>query len=73
MLLQNIGVNAGWVNVTISTVFFVDQNNIGLRKVVDGLNVERWLQRVARTIPKTSYSHKQFPIVPAFAATIHKA
>lgn len=73
MLLQNIDVDAGWVNGTIATIFFVDELNIGLKKSNNGVEVERWIQRVTRTVPKTSYSRKQFPIVPAFAATIHKA
>jgi ATP-dependent exoDNAse (exonuclease V) alpha subunit len=53
--------------------FFVDEHNIGLRKVVNRTNIERWIQRISRTVPRTSYSRKQFPIIPAFAATIHKA
>jgi hypothetical protein len=41
MLLQNIDVTGGWVNGTIATIFFVDELNIGLRKVVNGTNIER--------------------------------
>ncbi|KAL0146197.1 hypothetical protein V8B55DRAFT_1321592, partial [Mucor lusitanicus] len=32
-----------------------------------------WIQRISRSIPGTSYVQTQFPIVPAFATTIHKA
>lgn len=73
MLLHNVDVNAGWVNGTIASVFFADEHNIGLRKSVNGQVVERWIHRITRTVPRTNYSRKQFPIVPAFAATIHKA
>lgn len=73
MLLQNIDVDAGWVNGTIATVFYVDDLNVGLRKNIAGNIIERWIPRITRTVPRTSYSRKQLPIIPAFAATIHKA
>lgn len=73
MLLRNVDVSAGWVNGTIASVFYADDHNIGLRKTVDGQIKERWIHRITRTVPRTNYSRKQFPIVPAFAATIHKA
>ncbi|KAI8635832.1 hypothetical protein BD408DRAFT_331498, partial [Parasitella parasitica] len=32
-----------------------------------------WLQRISRQVPGTSYVRIQFPIIPAFASTIHKS
>lgn len=48
-------------------------SNVGLRKNIAGNIIERWIPRITRTVPRTSYSRKQFPIIPAFASTIHKA
>ncbi|KAI8635801.1 hypothetical protein BD408DRAFT_319010, partial [Parasitella parasitica] len=32
-----------------------------------------WVQRISRQVPGTSYVRTQFPIIPAFASTIHKS
>jgi ATP-dependent exoDNAse (exonuclease V) alpha subunit len=73
MLLQNINVHAGWVNGTIATIFTINDNNIGIKKEVDGELQRYWVQRVSRTVPRTNYTRNQFPLFPASARTIHKA
>ncbi|KAL9536807.1 hypothetical protein PS6_011811, partial [Mucor atramentarius] len=67
------------INGTIATIFEVDEDNIGLKKYANNGDEESdeeqlyWIQRVSRQVPGTSYARLQFPIVPAFATTIHKA
>lgn len=74
MLIQNLHVSSGWVNGTIAQVKEIDEENILLSKISnDGDEVTLWVQRITRSVPGTSYLRSQFPIVPAFASTIHKA
>lgn len=74
MLIQNLNVSQGWVNGTIAVIEFIEEENICLRKhLSDGSDSIYWIQRVSRQVPNTSYTRSQFPIVPAFASTIHKA
>lgn len=78
MLLQNLNTSQGWVNGTIALVEYIEDENICLKKAVihkDGYEEEKiyWIQRITRHIPGTSYTRSQFPIVPAFASTIHKS
>lgn len=71
MLIQNLNIPKGWVNRTIATIDETDEENICLKKSENEDCI--WIQRISRTIPGTSYVRSQFPIVPAFATTIHKA
>lgn len=78
MLIQNLNVNLGWVNGTLATVEFVEEENICLKRTIrdeydNPKEVIYWVQRITRQVPGTSYTRSQFPIVPAFASTIHKA
>ncbi|CEP08961.1 hypothetical protein, partial, partial [Parasitella parasitica] len=73
MLIQNLQVSRGWVNGTLAKVLEVDEENILLAKLAGGGEETLWIQRISRSIPGTSYVRTQFPIVPAFATTIHKA
>lgn len=74
MLLQNLQVSHGWVNGTLAKILEVDEENILLLKHGSDNNEQSlWIQRISRSIPGTSYVRSQFPIVPAFATTIHKA
>lgn len=78
MLIQNLNTAHGWVNGTIATIEFIEDDNICLKKIIrnsDGLEEEKiyWIQRITRQVPGTSYTRSQFPIVPAFASTIHKS
>ncbi|CEP09984.1 hypothetical protein, partial, partial [Parasitella parasitica] len=78
MLLQNMNVRLGWVNGTIACVVEVDEDNICLKKFTENDEVHGeeqlyWIQRISRQVPGTSYVRSQFPIIPAFASTIHKA
>lgn len=76
MVIQNLNVSQGWVNGTVATVADIDENNICLRKT-GGIDDEDedsyWVQRISRQVPGTSYIRTQFPIIPAFASTIHKS
>ncbi|KAG1048086.1 hypothetical protein G6F43_009501 [Rhizopus delemar] len=45
----------------------------GMKQEAEGTQESLWIQRISRSIPGTSYVRTQFPIVPAFATTIHKA
>jgi ATP-dependent exoDNAse (exonuclease V) alpha subunit len=71
--IQNMDVSLGWVNGTIVTVCEVESQNICLEKERDSVISRYWIQPIRRTVPKTGYTRKQFPIVPTFATTIHKA
>ncbi|CEP15476.1 hypothetical protein, partial, partial [Parasitella parasitica] len=78
MLIQNLNVSLGWVNGTIATIFEIDEDNIGLKKYDDNNDTDEneqlyWIQRISRQVAGTSYARTQFPILPAFASTIHKA
>jgi hypothetical protein len=73
MLLQNLNIQAGCVNGTIATIFAINDNNIGIEKLIDHEIHRYWIHRVSRTVPKTNLTRRQFPVLPAFACTIHKA
>lgn len=74
MLIQNLNVSLGWVNGTIAAIEYIEEENICLRKhLPDGGDSIYWIQRVSRQVPNTSYTRTQFPIIPAFASTIHKS
>ena len=74
MLIQILQVSRGWVNGTLARVSEVDEENILLvKQEAEGTQESLWIQRISRSIPGTSYVRIQFPIVPAFATTIHKA
>lgn len=74
MLIHNLNVALGWVNGTIAAVEYIEEENICLRKrLPEGGDSMYWIQRVSRQVPNTSYTRTQFPIVPAFASTIHKS
>lgn len=74
MLIQNLHVSSGWVNGTIAQVKEIEEENVLLSKEgPDGDEMTLWVQRISRSVPGTSYLRSQFPIVPAFASTIHKA
>lgn len=74
MLIHNLNVSQGWVNGTIALVEYMEDENICLsKKLDDGSDSIYWIQRISRQVPNTSYTRTQFPIVPAFASTIHKS
>ncbi|KAG1637987.1 hypothetical protein G6F44_009149 [Rhizopus delemar] len=74
MLIQILQVSRGWVNGTLARVSEVDEENILLvKQEAEGTEESLWIQRISRSIPGTSYVRTQFPTVPAFATTIHKA
>ncbi|CEP09624.1 hypothetical protein, partial, partial [Parasitella parasitica] len=76
MVIQNLSVSQGWVNGTVATIEDIDDHNICLRKnggVDEQDEVLYWIQRISRQVPGTSYVRTQFPIIPAFASTIHKS
>ncbi|KAG1538640.1 hypothetical protein G6F51_009647 [Rhizopus arrhizus] len=74
MLIQILQVSRGWVNGTLARVSEVDEENILLvKQEAEGTQESLWIQRISRSIPGTSYVRTQFPIVPAFDTTIHKA
>jgi ATP-dependent DNA helicase PIF1 len=78
MLIQNFNISLGWVNGTIASIFDIDEDNIGLKKFGDndeenGEELLYRVQRITRQVPGTSYVRSQFPIIPAFASTIHKS
>lgn len=72
MLIQNLQVSRGWVNGTLAKISIIQDENILLEKQGSEDNT-LWIQKITRSIPGTSYVRTQFPIVPAFATTIHKA
>ncbi|CEP19539.1 hypothetical protein [Parasitella parasitica] len=76
MVIQNLNVSQGWVNGTVATIADIDDHNICLQKnggVDDEDEVLYWIQRISRQILGTGYVRSQFPIIPAFASTIHKS
>lgn len=76
MLIQNLNVTHGWVNGTIAQIDFIDDDNICLKRYSNNEQSEEriyWIQRITRQVSGTSYTRTQYPIVPAFASTIHKA
>lgn len=76
MLITNVNTKHGWVNGTIATIEYIDDNNICLKKTAANDTTEErvyWIQRITRQVLGTSYTRTQFPIVPAFASTIHKS
>lgn len=78
MLIQNLNVPLGWVNGTIATIEVIEEENICLKKTIrdeydNPREVIYWIQRITRQVPGTSYTRTQFPLVPAFASTIHKS
>lgn len=78
MLIQNLNVNLGWVNGTLATIEDIEEENICLKRTIrdeydNPKEVIYWVQRITRQVPGTSYTRSQFPIVPAFASTIHKS
>lgn len=74
MLIHNLNVSEGWVNGSIATIEYMEEENICLRKRLEnGSDSIYWIQRILRQVPNTSYTRSQFPIVPAFASTILKS
>ncbi|KAG1041055.1 hypothetical protein G6F43_012178 [Rhizopus delemar] len=74
MLIHNLHVPTGWVNGTDALIEYMEEENICLEKrFPNGNNAIYWIQRISRQAPSTSYTRTQFPIVPTFANTIHKA
>ncbi|KAG1490493.1 hypothetical protein G6F54_010682 [Rhizopus delemar] len=74
MLIHNLHVPTGWVNGTNALVECMEEENICLKKrLPNGNDAIYWIQCISRQVPSTSYTRTQFPIVPAFATTIHKA
>ena len=75
MLIQNLNVQGGWVNGTIAQIEYLEDDNIRLRKTSNNSNSVQiyWIQRISRQVQGTSYVRTQYPLVPAFAATIHKS
>lgn len=73
MLIHNLRVSGGWVNGTLAKILEVDDENILLARYTSDEEETIWIQKISRTVPGTSYVRTQFPIVPVFATTIHKA
>ncbi|RCH97403.1 hypothetical protein CU097_007699 [Rhizopus azygosporus] len=78
MLIQNVHIPHGWANGTIALVDYIDEEFICLKKFRNAHDDEPeeqiyWIQRIIRQVPSTGYTRTQFPVVPAFASTIHKA
>jgi hypothetical protein len=74
MLIHNLHVPTGWVDGTIAQRECTEEENICLKKrLLNGNDAIYWIYRISRQVPGTSYTRTQFPIVSAFATTIHKA
>ncbi|KAG1166293.1 hypothetical protein G6F55_001461 [Rhizopus delemar] len=59
---------------TIDLIEYMEEENICLKKRLPNENdAIYWIQRISRQVPGTRHTRTQFPIVPVFAITIHKA
>ncbi|EIE84104.1 hypothetical protein G6F46_003564 [Rhizopus delemar] len=70
LLLDNLDVSNGWTNGTQCIIEDVDDDIIYIKRVTD--SVIRGIKPITREVYKTNYYRKQYPIVLAFASTIHK-
>ena len=75
VLRRNIHIDAGWVNGTLAVAIAVNTNCIVVQKLAspsERLPVPRFQQRIE--IPGASYSilRQQFPLLLAYAVTVHR-
>lgn len=70
MLIRNMDVERGWSNGTLARVMAVSQDMIQLQHLENG-TLKR-VYRVQQSVAGTYYTRKQFPIMLAYALTIHK-
>ena len=74
MLLRNINVHQGWINGTVATVTKICDNYVVIRndKGVE-LPIHRFTENKRIKGVQYEISRKQFPLIPAYALTIHKS
>ncbi|CAO3613965.1 unnamed protein product [Mucor fragilis] len=70
MLTRNLDVPRGWSNGTLCIVKTIYMDAIVLEHMQTGSR--KMIHRIQEYIPNTIYTRKQFPVRPAYAATIHK-
>lgn len=70
MLLHNLDVQNGWTNGTICTAIDLSQTNYVIVQRSDGAT--RVIHPITRDLYRTAYSRTQIPLVPCYAANIHK-
>lgn len=74
MLIHSLHALNRCVNGTIALIEYVEEENICLKKrLPNRKDAIYWIQHISRQVSGISYSRAQFPIVPAFTTTIHKA
>lgn len=69
MLLHNLDVENGWTNGTLCTAIHLQADYVIVQRS-DGAT--RVIQPITRDLYRTAYSRTQIPLVPSYAANIHK-
>lgn len=69
MLLHNLDVENGWTNGTLCTVIHLQADYVIVQRS-DGAT--RVIQPITRDLYRTAFIRTQIPLVPSYAANIHK-
>ncbi|GAN11543.1 hypothetical protein MAM1_0673d11109 [Mucor ambiguus] len=70
MVVRNLDVERGWSNGALAQVIDISDGVIELMHLDNGST--KLVRRTQEYVPGTYYSRRQFPIVLAYASTIHK-